>query len=67
MKEKNKREKDASVRTNPHTIYVRAQILRGKEKELLLVDDFLERNSIKIIYSRTSLAPLYISTKKEDS
>ena len=64
-KEVIKKKKDAAVPAYHNATYVCAIVFREKEKNIFLVDDFLEKNSIKPVYKKISLVPLYITVKKE--
>jgi len=49
---------------NDGTLYTTAIVLRGKENDILKVNQFLDDSQIKVLYRKTSLVSLYITTEK---
>lgn len=49
---------------NNGTLYTGAIVFRGDEKNIIAINRFLEENHINVLYRKTSLVSLYITTEK---
>ena len=49
---------------NNGTLYTGAVVFRGDENDILAINRFLEENNINVLYRKTSLVSLYITTEK---